>query len=141
MKIHFSPKTFQNTKPLLPLVPVDETSTLTKSNTCQFELSSNPGMNSAATYKKTVQILKGSKSLWTAINWRIDIDAVLQGLSLTTGGAQVPICKAMLTDMPKSVFQSQLASLLLAAREQAIEAVADTEAHTEIENRDAEFLQ
>ena len=68
MKIHLSSKTFRNTKPLLPLVPVDETSTLTKSNTCQFELSSNPGTNGVATYKKTVWILKGGESLRAAIN-------------------------------------------------------------------------
>ena len=104
MKVYFSSKTLQSTKPLLPLVPVDETSTLTKSNTCQFELSSNLDMNGVATYKKTVQILKGGESFCAVINWRIDINTVLQGLNLTTGGAQVPICKAMLADMLKSVF-------------------------------------
>ena len=113
MKIYFSSKSLQSTKPLLPLVPEDETSTLTKSNTCQFELSSNLGMSSTATYKKTVWIFKGSKSLWTAINWRISINTVLHSLNLTAGGAQVPICKAMLADTLKSGFQSQLTLLLL----------------------------
>ena len=45
---------------VLPLVPVEEDSNLSKVDTCQFTLLSNPGTMGAATYKIIACILKGN---------------------------------------------------------------------------------
>ena len=89
---------------ILPLVPVEEDSNLSKVDTCQFTLSSNPGTAGAATYKMTACILKGNESLRELICWRAMVDKVLNGLNLTTGPEQVPICEMTVADTPKALF-------------------------------------
>ena len=89
---------------ILPLVPVEEDSNLSKVDTCQFTLLSNPGTAGATTYKMTARILKGDESLRELIRWRAMVDKILNGLNLTTGPEQVPICETTVADMPKALF-------------------------------------
>ena len=53
---------------ILLLIPVNKMTTLTKADTWQFELYSNPGIAGAATYKVTVYILKGRELLQEVIH-------------------------------------------------------------------------
>ena len=81
------PTTREYRKPdiLLPLVPEDDTSQLGKADTCQFEVSTNPGQQGATTYKKQVWILKGDDPLRTLLRWRKEVLKTFLGLNLTVG--------------------------------------------------------
>ena len=115
---------FKKPETLLPLVPEDDTSQLGKADTCQFEVSTNPGQAGATTYKKQIWILKGNEPLCTLLCWRKEVLKTFLGLNLTAGSRQVAICKALLADMPCMIFQATVTSKIFCLWELALQATA-----------------
>ena len=126
---------FKRPETLLPLVPEDDTSQLGKADTCQFEVSTNPGQQGATTYKKQVQILKGDEPLCTLLRWRKEVLKTFLGLNLTVGSKQVVICEALLADTPRTIFQAAVTSKFFCSWELILQAATTPMEQAQVKQR------
>ena len=79
------------------LLPIDGSSTateLTKYNSKQFELSTEPGNNNAAKYKELFRILDGSEDLRTMIKWIQSLEELFVGTGTDTLDGQKCLIKS-----------------------------------------------
>ena len=105
----------------LPLVR--EAKSHNKSNSCSFELLSDPADANSQRFKMTILRLSGGEDVRTVLQWRQDIDKVLGGLNLTTPMAKVKIISTIISGTPQTTFEQKINSMCAAAMEAAITAV------------------
>ena len=105
----------------LPLV--GEAKSHNKSNSCSFELLSDPADANSQRFKMTILRLSGGEDVRTILQWRQDIDKVLKGLNLTTAMAKVKIISTIMSGTPQTTFEQKIGSMCAAAMEAAITAV------------------
>ena len=118
------PKTeeFQKKLPkhLLPLID-DEEIFLDKTNSVSWELSTRPGTAGAAKFKKVVRVLTGTETVRQTVNWKIDLEATLTGLELTTAAEKKPVVEAMCKGAAMAAFKFNLTLALTERYNEALE--------------------
>ena len=97
-------------KPLLSLVPEDDVP-LTRENSIQLELKTNPTEDASPKYKMSMRILEGSEDVRTILRWRRDLEQVTHGLNLTTAANMRVMYLKMMKGNPAAIFRARLDQL------------------------------
>ena len=110
---------------LLPLVPVDEPEGAVKKT---FNLSTNPGVAGAQTYKVTIHVLEGTESLRTFLNWLDSWTEITIGLNIANNYAsQERVALTLLNGTPQTLFSEALQIYQNIAYEADYEAATNTD--------------
>ena len=113
-------------EPLLPLVPVPQSTELDKANSTTYHCYADPAnRDNSPKYKRTVRILAGGEDIRTMLEWSKEVEATLQGMGLDTWATQAPIVKTMLSGTPLTLFEAGLEKAALARRLLQAQAAAD----------------
>ena len=131
--------TFSKKNHHLPLV--GEAKAHTKSNSCSFELLSDPATATSQRFKMTILRLSGGEDVRTVLQWRRDLIKVLQGLNLTTPQAKVKIITTIMSGTPQTMFEAKIQNMCLAAMEAAILAVAADPQDATVQPRDRQAIR
>jgi hypothetical protein len=116
--------------PVLPLKEEEEVYHLDKTNSITWELSTQPGMTNAATYKYQVRILTGSKLPRQLLCWQMDLNQVVAGLNLTTVATIKPVHLACMRTGPKAIYEASCDGSAKASYEAALQAAIAADAAT-----------
>ena len=95
------------------ILPLKGTSAepLDKYNSKLFDLSIQPGVNGAATYKMTGRILSGAEDLRTKILWVKDTWTIIQGNNAAQVDPRKAIVRTLTTSQTYSVFKTSMQEL------------------------------
>ncbi len=113
--------TFSKKNHHLPLT--GEAKAHSKSNSCSFELLSDPADADSQKFKMTILRLSGGEDVRTVLQWRRDLTKVLNGLNLASPMAQVKIITTIMSGTPQTTFEQKVNQLAQAAMIAAIVAV------------------
>ena len=91
---------------ILPLKEDPELYRLDKTNSVSWELSSQPGVAGAATYKFQARVLQGDEDARQMVRWRLDVQKVCVGLHVSTYVTRKPIMEACMRTGPLASFRS-----------------------------------
>ena len=105
----------------LPLV--GEAKAHSKSNSCSFELLSDPQDANSQRFKITILRLSGGEDVRTVLQWRRDLAKVLGGLNLTTAHAKVKIITTIMSGTPQTTFETKVQAMATAALNTAVAAI------------------
>ena len=93
---------------LLPLVP-EETTPLTKGNSVELLLGTNPAqMNQSPKFKIMQLVLRGGEDVRAVLTWQRDTGRIFHGMHLTTGVDQNKMVGNILADTARTLYDTAL---------------------------------
>ena len=93
---------------LLLIEDHEECYKLDKTNSVSYDLRTVPADADSPKYKKQVRVLVGTESVRAMLKWRQDVDAVCDGLNVTTLETKVPVVETLMRAGPLSLFRQSL---------------------------------